>query len=176
MYKCSWTCLLPAVTEEKQQQRASSQRAISRSLNLGEVNPVLTHLWAFSVGPCFQLADDTLSKCMASPFCCAHGHEPRWHFWGVWHRGHSFVTSPSHPALPSTSGSIHTPLLLISSFWNTSFLHFGFPFLWLDSLLRNLFYLWLQLSLMHSLQAAPLTMFYCFCVLGESMGQEKDAI
>lgn len=40
----------------------------------------------------------------------------------------------------------------------------------------GMFYLWLQLSLMHSLHAAPLTMFYCFRVLGESMGQGKDTI
>lgn len=108
--------------------------------------------------------------------CFAHVEAPHWHFWGVWHRGHSFVTRPSHPALSSTSDS-HTSLSPhLFSFWNTSFPHSGFPLHWLDLLPVNLFYLWLQLSLMHSPHAAPLTMFYCFHVFGESIGQEKDAI
>lgn len=84
-----------------------------------------------------------------------------------------------HLSFPPHSPFWHSPTSLsphLFSFWNTSFLHCGFPLHWLDLPPMNLFYLWLQLSLMHSLHAAPLTMFYCFHVLGESMGQEKNTI
>lgn len=107
----------PSVTEEKQEW-ASSQSEISRSLNFGEINPVLTCLWVFTAGFYLQLADGMLSKPTASLFCCAHGEAPHCHLWGDWHHRDFFGTSPSSPVLSSASGAVRTvfissPLLLL---------------------------------------------------------------
>lgn len=65
-------------------------------------------------------------------------------------------------------------LHLFSSFWNTYVPPLWFPFALTGfTSYESQFYLWLQLSLMYSLRGAPLTMFYCFHVLGESTGQEE---
>lgn len=125
------------------------------------------HCWVLPSAGWWHINED-----VASLFHCTHEDAPRCHLWGVWHHRDFFGTNPSRPALSSmySSSSPH----LFSSFWNTYIPPLWFPFALIGfTTYESQFYLQLQLSLTYSLCGAPLTMFYCFCVLRESMGQEK---
>lgn len=68
---------------------------------------------------------------MPSLFCSCGG--PSLALLRGWNHGHSLVTFPSSSDTAHPSWSPH----LSSSFWNISFLYFGFPLHWLDLLLMN---------------------------------------